>query len=433
LIPLGSFKKIILYIFVSITCRYIDDNGDYQTTQIYAGVIRGAIVPAVTICQQPELIITILSTGEYDPIPSIQQPQSPPAIYGAEPNPTGNPIGGGVGYDDIYENGDYNVSTLNELLSALSTASSGEVVYVSPNASIDMDGNNRVLIPEGVTLASNRGEDSSSGALLFEDGILGTVPMFLTNGHNVRVTGLRIQGPSSERRIGLSLTGYTSAGIWCDYDTEVDNCEISGWPHTGILCRYAADEISATVHAHHNNIHHCQQSGYGYGVTVGSGVDNSDVNALIEANLFDWNRHSIACTGNIRKSYEARYNIVGFHGGYTIHVFDCHGGSNPVYGFGTDLAAESIVIHHNTIKTTWDEETNRNITSILIGGKPRVKCDIYNNWFYHECPGEAIGQCYNEGNFNIGVNQYTTDRLIVLGCDGDCNRGSTYNFAGSCN
>jgi len=44
---------------MSITCQYVDASGDTQYAQVYAGVIRGAIVPAVTICQQPELIVTI--------------------------------------------------------------------------------------------------------------------------------------------------------------------------------------------------------------------------------------------------------------------------------------------------------------------------------------------------------------------------------------
>ena len=44
---------------MSITCQYIDEDGEIQFTQIYAGVIRDAIVPAVTIYQQPELIVTI--------------------------------------------------------------------------------------------------------------------------------------------------------------------------------------------------------------------------------------------------------------------------------------------------------------------------------------------------------------------------------------
>ena len=65
---------------MSIRCQYVDEDGEIQFAQIYAGVIRDAIIPAITICQQPELIVTVPSTGKYDPIPSIQQPQSPPDI-----------------------------------------------------------------------------------------------------------------------------------------------------------------------------------------------------------------------------------------------------------------------------------------------------------------------------------------------------------------
>ena len=60
---------------MSIKCRYVDDNGDLQFSQICAGQIKDAIIPAITICQQPKLFATIPTLGNECPIPSIYQPQ----------------------------------------------------------------------------------------------------------------------------------------------------------------------------------------------------------------------------------------------------------------------------------------------------------------------------------------------------------------------
>jgi len=45
--------------------------------------------------------------------------------FGCEDNPTGNPIGGGEGYNDIRTSGDYTVTTKEELLAALAQAQPG--------------------------------------------------------------------------------------------------------------------------------------------------------------------------------------------------------------------------------------------------------------------------------------------------------------------
>jgi len=50
------------------------------------------------------------------------------AIYGAYANPTGNPIGGGKGYNRILTKGDFTVSNAEELLAALRSARKGQVV-----------------------------------------------------------------------------------------------------------------------------------------------------------------------------------------------------------------------------------------------------------------------------------------------------------------
>ena len=60
--------------------------------------------------------------------------------FGAEANPTGNPIGGGKGYAGLVTKGDYRVKTANELIDALKNAKMPQVVYVDDDAEIDLSG-----------------------------------------------------------------------------------------------------------------------------------------------------------------------------------------------------------------------------------------------------------------------------------------------------
>ena len=50
-------------------------------------------------------------------------------------------------------------------------------------------------IPDGVTLASDRGVNNSKGGMIFSE-TFATKPLILATGPNVRITGLRIGGPN---------------------------------------------------------------------------------------------------------------------------------------------------------------------------------------------------------------------------------------------
>ena len=77
---------------------------------------------------------------------------------------------GGAGYPRTMppSEADYFVSTLSELQSAFDSASRGDVVYVDPDAEI-YTGSRELAVPEGITLASDRGIDGSDGGLLYTD------------------------------------------------------------------------------------------------------------------------------------------------------------------------------------------------------------------------------------------------------------------------
>jgi hypothetical protein len=320
--------------------------------------------------------------------------------FGAETNPTGDAIGGGKGYRRLVTESDYQVKTLEELVATLKQAKAGQVVYVNDKAEIDVTGEQKIIIPGGVTIASGRGRGGSEGALLYSDE-LATSPLFLAGGQKVRVTGLRLRGPDQKRRTEQMRKLYkegryysipNSDGIISTHpNLEVDNCELWGWSHAAVFLKRGA----LKAHIHHNNIHHNQRSGLGYGVCL----DQAD--ALIEANLFDWCRHHIAGTGRPGTSYEARYNLVLENA--NGHSFDMHGGRDRKDG--TDIAGDSINIHHNTFRAT-------SVRAFVIRGRPQQSAQIHHNWFLHSDTKKAVAQTNAVGNMNVYRNQFTSARIL---------------------
>jgi len=308
------------------------------------------------------------------------------AVYGAKPDEQG-PIGGGSGYANIITKGDYTVKELDGLLDALSKAKSGQIIFIPGETEIDLTA--RIYIeqlvldvPEGVTLAGDRGHKGSNGALLTSDA-LKTPVMIRAAGSNVRITGLRIRGPNPKRYLDHHRRSFknnggghkyyykfpTSDGITTGHhQLEVDNCEISAFAHAGIYLSKGEKH-----HIHHNAIHHCQYNGLGYGVC------HNVASSLIEYNLFDSNRHSIAGTGRPGCGYVARHNIeLGFS---LSHCFDMHGGRDR--GDGTDIAGTSIEIYNNTFRAPQ--------AAVVIRGVPQDTCEIHHNWFpKHGGAGNAV-------------------------------------------
>ena len=307
-------------------------------------------------------------------------------VYGAKPDDRG-PIGGGAGYTAIVTSGDYTVGKLDALLDALSKAKAGQVVFIPGETEIDLTA--RIYIeqlvlevPAGVTLAGNRGQDGSKGANLTSDAMK-TPVMIRAMGPDVRVTGLRIRGPNTKRYLDHHARAFTRGGGGRSYyykfptqigilaehpRLEVDNCDISGFGHVGINLRKGEGH-----HIHHCRIHHCQHNGLGYGVV------HNTASSVIEHNLFDSNRHSIAGSGLPGSGYIARHNV---QLGVSLNVcFEMHGGHDR--GDGTDIAGTSIEIHNNTFRAPQ--------IPVVIYGVPQEKCDVHHNWFVrHGAPGKAV-------------------------------------------
>jgi hypothetical protein len=315
---------------------------------------------------------------------------------GAVSNPTGRPIGGGEGYGDWVTGGSV-VSTALELRAALASATPGVVVYVRDDAVIDLDELDvseslPLGVPAGVTLASGRGRNGSLGALLHSDNQW-TRPIFKVLGSRARITGLRLRGPDTEvTPPDCGLTPSWGIDVRRDADdtqpfhgVRIDNNEMWGWP------RAAVDILNVFgVTVQHNHLHHnrrqvkrsgCRAYGLGYGVVVGRGA------ALIEANLFDHNRHDIASDGAPGARYEARHNLV--LNGAVQHSFDVHGGADRKDG--TDIAGTLVHVHHNTFLQSKKP-------AFKIRGVPELAAYVWRNEFRHTYVSSAIQQTNAEGN-----------------------------------
>ena len=304
--------------------------------------------------------------------------------YGAQPDERG-PIGGGPGYREMVVAGDFEATDLETLIDCLARAKPGQVVFIPGETEIDLTTfiyieQFELQIPQGVTLAGNRGYQGSAGAILTSDA-LQTRVMIRALGPNVRVTGLRIRGPNSKRYLDHHRRAYgpngkgpeyyykfpVSDGIHSEFDgLIVDNCEISGFSLGGINLARGKGH-----HIHHCYIHHCQYQGLGYGVVL------DEASALIECNLFDWNRHSIAGTGRPGCSYVARNNVE--LGVSLSHCFDMHGGRDR--RDGTDIAGTRIEVYKNTFRAPE--------TPVVIRGVPQGGCEVHHNWFLRHATPEA--------------------------------------------
>ena len=351
--------------------------------------------------------------------------------FGAEPNPTGNPIGGGTGYSNIILPGDpkikYTVTNYTEFASALTkTYMKGDIIYVPETASINMTGHSgdEVAIPANVTIASNRGSNGSPGGRFFwlsslSDSSWGyaTGTMFYITTDNVRITGLRLEGPhmTTDPSVADNNKQRSAMDLHNGKGLEVDNCEIYGWSYAAIdvetstgqdaliaLGLNSAEIGSAIANIHHNYIHHCQMDGLGYGVVVGGGT------ALVKANLFDYTRHAVAASGVQGEGYEASYNIDLGHS--TSSVFDVHGHDVS----GTDkIAGDLYKIHHNTVTITND-------VAVGIRGIPNRGVWIDHNrfeWFINDGVNYSpVLQACGKGNIFMTKNMISSvyyEDLIV--------------------
>ena len=279
---------------------------------------------------------------------------------------------------------DFSVNDKRELLKALTESKAGDVIYIDDKASIDLSGESKIKIPAGVILASGRGINGSKGALLYTNKN-GTFPLFTVEESGTEIFGIRLKGPDTGIYSGgvdafankseaykkvnrNKLYHKNMYGVPVSYgigvsgpNFSISNCEVFGWTYAGICLE--GNATNAKIH--HNYIHHNQRFGLGYGVVLKKGAS-----ALITANLFNFNRHSVAGTGEEDITVEVSYNRF-LEDNNTTWAIDMHGGQDR--NDGTNIAGRRIEIHHNEIRL------KGKALGIVIRGVPTKEAIIYNN------------------------------------------------------
>ncbi len=302
------------------------------------------------------------------------------------------PLGGGLGYGRAVSSVGAIVlpsnADLSDLTSALAAATSGQTVFIPGDAEIDFGSQRNIVIPGGVTLASDRGLNGSSGALLYTNDFGGT--MLLSGGSNVRLTGVRLRGPSQTQ----AQVGSTS-GIRGEHDQfEVDNCELYGFPAAAIGFRNESDPCTFNANVAYNNIHHNQMAGWGYGVVLGR---SGNVMVEIHGNVFNANRHSVAGSGAAGQSYIAHDNLALWTG--NGHVFDMHADcepSEPVYG--SAVAGGWLEVRNNYVLVP-------NQRAVTWRSSPSIGTSIVDNYFSNSSEPIKVYQHVNSRTWPDGPGQ----------------------------
>ena len=247
--------------------------------------------------------------------------------YGSGTTYEGHTIGGnyngasdyptyGAGYDANPADGGYmgtTVTTKLELITALNGAHSGDVVYVSGTANIDMGNTINTPIPAGVTLASNRGSGGSLGGRIYST-VVGSAattgsseweqPIFVTSGNNVKLTGIRLEGESypmdydigdesQEAKLRVGIKIYHTGVV-------ISNCDLKGFGYADVASFNIPTSGRPVIN--YSYIHESQNQHEGYGMEIDGG------DALLYANIFYKNRHDVTGVGVTGEKYTVHNN-----------------------------------------------------------------------------------------------------------------------------
>ena len=323
-------------------------------------------------------------------------------------------MGGGDGYDpttylqpdwptgpQITSNdSDYTVTSAKAFKNTVMDANDGEVVWVPGDTTLDVTGIENVVVENQITIASDRGINGSSGALLKTS--QSPDPFLNLRAQGIRVTGLQFLGPITTHE-EYSWKKEGNAINATKDDIEVDNCIFRGWGYAGVQ---VGREGAVKVHVHHNQFVDNPMAELGYGVTIWHGE------TLIVENYFDDNRHAVSCTGLKDASYVARNNFCGPH--TIIQTFDMHR-ANEVNDNAGDQAGKSFEIIGNVIMADTDLQGHKT-TGIYIRGNPLEKSIIAENEFAHDAH-EGSSHETNVGEtgdaYALGVKSLSSSNIVV--------------------
>lgn len=359
----------------------------------------------------------LLSACQDDAILALQKNSTlvlPAAIedpnYGAESNPTDDVIGGGICYSKSLDRWDFLVQDASSFLEALGQAQPGQIIRVADQAIIDLSGMTNLVIPSGVTLSGNRGQCFTTGPLIKNTGMSPGAVWFWVK-DNVRITGLRFQGPD-DLFVNIDYELRPSKSAICfavgEPNVEIDNCEIFQFSRGAI-------EIypdGTNVYVHHNFLHDI----HAYPIIT---LNRSSLPVLVEANLIYWVWHAIAGSGYPGTGFEARYNIMVRqpvpqswlpYGG--DHAVDMHPYLPVLVDRGQRIAGDELDIHHNTfLNGALSDPSVANSPDAFVRGTPRTLAKFYNNRFLNTAPDKAI--VHYHGNVWVYNNKYGTEETLI--------------------
>jgi len=275
-------------------------------------------------------------------------------------------------------------SMVPTLLQALQTAN--QHIKITNQVELDLSYVDAIQVASGVTLEGGR-TAREPGPRLFTT----TRPLRLLNitGDHVRITGVRLEGAD----MGVVEGDAESIGIFVRpsveiRNVEIDHNELSGWCWAAVQVWDVNDKISypqnhEAVRIHDNFIHHNQHSeGNGYGVAVGHGAY-----ALIDRNVFDYNRHAISGEdGSDGSGFLAYENLILENGGLQREIlgiwthaqqFDMHAQHDCFpFSYNCGPAGEYMDIRYNSFFYTEKY-------AFELRGTPSIAADVTNNVFAH--------------------------------------------------
>ena len=311
----------------------------------------------------------------------------------------------------------------------------GAIIRIDGDVNLDLSGLSDISVAPNVQIIGDRSSNplgprlftTTFPSILFEDRA--------SNGSShERFSGLRLDG-GAPTDPSANVGNDDSTGILIDKpDVEVDDNEVSGWRGTGVSVQDKSNLIdrtnASTVWIHDNYIHDDQHPtgviiggghGGGYGVEVSYGAY-----ALVERNVFDYNRHAIAGDGRPGTGYYFTHNLILSHGGTntdldSTHIIDMHGTdscwSDPFASdFGSYMcggAGEYMDVEYNTVEYNSEYD-------VKLRGTPSVGMDIANNVFADASESDAIA--YTEQAPNVEPNNtygFNAAANSVTGCDFD--------------
>jgi hypothetical protein len=334
------------------------------------------------------------------------------------------PTSGFVRISQIDNSADGELRARTDFLHAVFGAKWGTVIELDPNVSLNLSDTPPLHIPAGVTIRGDR-RGTRPGPLLqalnqerqkaSEVYGLPHSGMLFINGDHVRITGLRMQGPSRIINDYYRLEANAIATL-DHFISIIDHNEMFDWTAAAVYVGavipgnrdlHSRPQNAPKVRVARNFIHH---------TPPGYGVGTYDSYVSIEGNTFITNRHAIAASSGAFSAYRAWFNLVLSASPGDESAFDAHGTGDDAFG-GT--AGHYFEIAYNTFLCI-------NRENFELRGEPGYLAEFHHNVSIDPITRQAVkcSGCGDRNKLSVSdTNQFKapnpTTRLGVGDFDGD--------------